>query len=624
MMGSVVAERSMIRTLPAICPFGRYELLGRLAVGGMAEIYLAREPAMVEGAEPRHLVIKRILQHVADDEVFLQMFFDEARLQQRLRHPGIIHVYEFGEEQGSYYLAMEWVDGIALGKLIRRARDHGGIPPPIVVKTIARVAEALHYAHCAKDDMGQPLGIVHRDVSPQNIMISYEGAVKLLDFGIAKASTHHTKTQEGQVKGKFAYMAPEQCLGEPMDGRADVFALGVCLYEALTGRPLYHRKTQYETMRAVIESAVPSIRKLEPDLPEELDAIVQKALQKHAQDRFASAGDMQMALERWLVMQQEIVAPPRIAELLEGVFDEEIRRGPTVSSTPFGESFQLGHPQPPEDSSGGKGLPPLISSPTPEALAAGGIISAEVVDAPPAFTDLDPLPAPPKSKAPLVVALLLLLLAVGGTVAYLVVATGEEPVATTQPPTQAPTPTQEQATPTPQPVPVPTHDPTAPAPARGSVTFRSEPAGAVVWLDGDRVPGETPTTLGDVEPGEYDARVELEGYRDWRGRVTVRPGAEAEVEAELRRARVASGMGMRRRPPPASGEPGSLAINTRPWSKVYVGNRLLGTTPIGRAEVPSGQVNLRIVDRDGNEHRRSVSVMSGETTRLFYDLSSIR
>src|SRR5262249_6961555 len=152
--------------------------------------------------------------------------------------------------------------------------------------------EALHYAHRAKDANGQPLGIVHRDVSPHNVMVSYEGQVKLLDFGIAKAEGASTKTEAGVVKGKFAYMSPQQCLGKPIDGRADVFALGICLYEALTGQSLYQRPTDYETMKAVIEDPVPSLKTVRPDLPDALDAIVKKALQKSPEDRWRSAAEM--------------------------------------------------------------------------------------------------------------------------------------------------------------------------------------------------------------------------------------------------------------------------------------------------------------------------------------------
>ena len=187
-------------------------------------------------------------------------------------------MYSFGEEEGTYYIAMEWVNGKPLSKIIRNAREHGGLPIPVALKIIAQVADALDYAHRACDAKGEPLGIVHRDVSPQNIMVSYDGAVKLLDFGIAKASSHSTRTEAGVIKGKFAYMSPQQCVGEPIDGRADVFALGVCLFEALTGKNPFRRKTEFETMTMIVGDPTPSARERRPELSEEIEAIIQKAV----------------------------------------------------------------------------------------------------------------------------------------------------------------------------------------------------------------------------------------------------------------------------------------------------------------------------------------------------------
>ena len=625
----------MVRNLPAICAFGRYELLGRLAVGGMAEIYLARETSTVQGAGSRHLVIKRVLAHVADDETFRTMFFDEARLAMRLNHPSIVHLYEFGEEQGSWFLAMEWIDGVALGKLIRKARDAGGIPAPLAVKICAQVADALHYAHNLKDEVGEPLGIVHRDVSPQNVMVSFEGSVKLLDFGIAKASFQHTKTQDGQVKGKFAYMSPQQCLGEPMDGRADVFALGVVLYESLTGRPLYHRKTQYETMRAVIEEPVPSVRKYRPDLPESLDAIVQKALQKRQEDRFESAAAMQYALEHWLATQHEVVSAPRLAEYLQGVFGEEIQRGPAVDSTPFGQSFQL------LDRPSGISIP----SPPPSSLPPPSTEAPRILDlgAEPLLVDEAP---PRRSRTGLYVglALLVVLLVGGGVGAWWVMrgaaavasaASASLPIvaATTSPPATNVPGTVPATTPSTTPSNAGTEAPSEPVAVGAMVTFRSEPPGATVHIGDRDVPGTTPTAIGDLPVGEYDITMSLDGFADWTERVTVREARPLEVEARLRRVVVAARpRGTPREETPREAEPpreaapaavGRISINTRPWSKVYVGERLLGTTPIGNAEVPSGAVRLRIVDRDGTEHTRSIRVEPGADERVFYDLSGI-
>ncbi|NOY89865.1 MAG: serine/threonine protein kinase, partial [Deltaproteobacteria bacterium] len=329
--------RTSVTSLLPILDFGRYQILGRLAVGGMAEIYLAREPLPTGGE--RHIVLKRVLPHAADDPRFAEMFLDEARVAMRLSHPGICHVYEFGEQGGTYYLAMEWVNGVSLGKLIRRAREHGGIPTAIAVKVIAQVADALHYAHQLEGDDGGPLNIVHRDVSPGNIMVAYGGSVRLLDFGIAKAELSHARTSEGQVKGKFAYMSPQHCRGEKLDARADVFSLGVCLYEAVTGRPLYHRKNEYDIMRAVIEEPVPSIRSVNEELPEALDAVVKRCLAKEPEQRWESAAEVQEALERWLAGSGQVVHTGRIKEYLAQLFADDISRGPSVDSTPFGKSF---------------------------------------------------------------------------------------------------------------------------------------------------------------------------------------------------------------------------------------------------------------------------------------------
>jgi len=331
-------------TLPAICDYGRFELLGRLAFGGMAEIFLAREPSTVGAA--RLIAIKRILPRVADDPQFVRMFLDEARLAVQLQHPSICHLYEFGEIEGTYFIAMEWIHGAQLGKIIRAARAHGGIAPELAARVISQVAEALHYAHRLRDPSGAPLGIVHRDVSPHNIMVSYDGHVKLLDFGIAKATSQEVKTEAGVVKGKFAYMAPEQCLGRPIDGRADVFALGICLYEILTGETLYVRATDYETMHAVLEDPVPSAARVRKQLPPELDAIVAKALAKDPEDRWKSAGAMQTALDDWLAKRGITVNARSLGALMAKLFADQIRAGPLVDSTPFGNSVLQRAPTP--------------------------------------------------------------------------------------------------------------------------------------------------------------------------------------------------------------------------------------------------------------------------------------
>lgn len=280
--------------LEPVAQIGRYDVIGRLASGGMAEIFLAREQG--PHTVGRHLVLKRILPHVANDERMVEMFVHEAKLCMHLRHPNICPIYEFGEEGGSFYLAMEWVRGISLRDLVDRVG--GALPVPMVTKIFADIAGALHHAHTCTDQEGRALSIVHRDVNPENIMIGFDGVAKLLDFGVAAAATERKhKTEAGNLKGKFAYISPEQYQGQPLDGRSDVFSLGVSLYEALTGQSLYDRASEYETVAAIVlDPDVPSIRTVNGSVPPELDVIAQMALAKNRDERYQSADEMQAAL----------------------------------------------------------------------------------------------------------------------------------------------------------------------------------------------------------------------------------------------------------------------------------------------------------------------------------------
>ncbi|MBW2161512.1 MAG: serine/threonine protein kinase [Deltaproteobacteria bacterium] len=325
--------------LPVLGKFAGYDVLGRLALGGMAEILLTRH-TNADG-DQRFLVVKRILPHFEQDNDFVQMFLDEARIGMQLKHPNIIQFHQFGADEGSHFIVMEWVNGVPLGRMIRKARKSGGVGLPIAIRVGVDVARALHYAHIANDEHGEPFNIVHRDVSPHNIMIGYSGAVKLLDFGIAKADHRAHKTQAGVVKGKFAYMAPEQCTAGQADHRLDIFALGVCLFETLTGRSLYRRQTEAATMRAVIMDPVPSLKDVMPDVADELDQILQKALAKEAGDRFASAEEFANELERFGKENKQFATQREVADFIKKVFPEEFTRGPRVDTVPFGASITL-------------------------------------------------------------------------------------------------------------------------------------------------------------------------------------------------------------------------------------------------------------------------------------------
>src|SRR5256885_4656462 len=259
--------------------FGKYVLLKRIATGGMAELFLARQVG-VAGFE-KLVVVRRILEHLSTDHDFVSMFLDEARLASSLNHPNVVQVYDLGHEAGAYFMAMEFVAGHDLYSVARKAAlQSAPIPPEVAARIVAGACAGLHAAHTKKNPQGQPLHIVHRDVSPANILVSYEGEVKVTDFGIAKADAQSVKTRTGVVKGKFSYMSPEQIKSQPLDGRSDVFALGVTLHETLTARRLFRRDSELAVMHDILETVPPAPSSLRPGLPKELDAICARAPEK--------------------------------------------------------------------------------------------------------------------------------------------------------------------------------------------------------------------------------------------------------------------------------------------------------------------------------------------------------
>lgn len=279
--------------------FGQYVLQERIAAGGMAEVWKARMRG-VEGFQ-KTVAIKKILPHLSDNEEFVEMFIDEAKLAAQLSHNNIIHIYDLGKTNGAYFIAMEYVEGDDLRSILRRASERG-LPMPVELSLFiaSKVAAALDYAHRRKDFDEKELGLVHRDVSPQNVLISYEGDIKLCDFGIAKAASKASHTQAGALKGKLQYMSPEQAWGRPLDRRSDIFALGAVLFEMLTGRKLFKGDSEMSVLEQVREARIPSIAEFNEDSTPEIDAIVQRALMKEPADRYQSAGDMARELDQIL------------------------------------------------------------------------------------------------------------------------------------------------------------------------------------------------------------------------------------------------------------------------------------------------------------------------------------
>ncbi len=295
---------------------GSYQLINQIAVGGMAEIYLAKTEG-VAGFE-KFLCLKVLHPDLADDDEFIEMLIDEAKLVVGLNHVNICQIFDLGRQGDTYYIAMEYVDGADLFKMMRSLSEQDiDVPIDVAAYVAQEICTGLDYAHRKKDAQGRPLGIIHRDISPQNILISHWGEVKIIDFGIAKAATQSKKTQAGVIKGKYYYMSPEQAWGDQVDHRSDIFSAGIILYEVLTGQMLYLEEDVSKLMNMVRRAEIPRPTRRRPDIPPQLENVVMKALAKAPEDRWQSANDFQVALTSFLYSYSPDFTPERLASVLK-------------------------------------------------------------------------------------------------------------------------------------------------------------------------------------------------------------------------------------------------------------------------------------------------------------------
>jgi serine/threonine-protein kinase len=352
-------------TLQAGTPIGKYVVRRKIAEGGMAEIYLcsSRGP---EGFE-KEVVIKRIRSFLAGDQTFVQMFIAEARLVSRLNHANLVQIFDFDKHEDTYYLAMEYVRGHSLWDVRRRSRElMEPMPTTLVAQVGAEVARGLAHAHKASDK-GKPLNLVHRDVTPHNVLLSFEGAVKLTDFGVAKHSASHTSA--GVLKGKFAYMSPEQSRGEPVDARTDLFALGIVLWEMLTGGRLFDGDSDVAVLRAVQSSAIAPPARLNPDVPEALSAIVMRALERDPAARFQSAQEMERALAGFVLSHARTVDDTDLAGYLRKLYADELAAEAARDGSRAGTSSGASGPAPAPAEAAGQGeRTPADRPPEPTAV----------------------------------------------------------------------------------------------------------------------------------------------------------------------------------------------------------------------------------------------------------------
>jgi serine/threonine-protein kinase len=321
---------------------GRYRLIADIGHGGMAEVYLA----LLEGdlGFNKLLVIKKIRPELAEDPEMMGMFLDEARLSARLHHPNVVETHEVAQEDGHTFMAMEYLEGQSLHRVLHRLRREGGLPSALHLQILADVLAGLHHAHELCDWDETPLGVVHRDVTPQNVFITYDGRVKVVDFGIAKVRGASSETRAGVVKGKVAYMAPEQARGEAVDRRTDIFAAGVMLWEAATGSRPFRGLSDVEILHRLIHGEMPSAKAANPAIPDALEAIVKKATAPTGAERYATAADFRAAIEGYL---ETVLDRPPARELgrlvaqhfaeerarLKHRLEEELRENPAGSAS---------------------------------------------------------------------------------------------------------------------------------------------------------------------------------------------------------------------------------------------------------------------------------------------------
>ncbi len=309
---------------------GHYELVFKLASGGMADVYLARDESAPSGA--RVVALKRVHRHLMGRTDYRQMFLDEARIAFQISHPNVCSVLDFGESGGEHYLTMEYLVGEPLARLINRVARHAAPSKTapiagLLARTIADLCTGLHAAHSVTDPNGAPLRVVHRDVTPRNLFLTYDGRAKVLDFGIATAQMKLHSGDGGKLRGNVAYMAPEQLTNAPTDHRADIWSLGVTFWEMLAMRRLFKRETPAATAESVVYDEIPPPSALQPDIPDALDEIVLKALRRDPRGRWQSAREMELAIRQVSSAQPVVVGPADLADWMAHVFPfEEARK----------------------------------------------------------------------------------------------------------------------------------------------------------------------------------------------------------------------------------------------------------------------------------------------------------
>ena len=452
---SVHSTPSDTREVPT--RFGKYTVIRKLAVGGMAELFLAIQRS-VAGFE-KLIVIKRILPSMNHDRAFIDMFLHEARIAATLSHPNIVQVFDVGQVDGTYFIAMEHVHGEDLRAIVRQMRKKGVSEFPLehALSIILGMCAGLAYAHEKRDLEGSALNIVHRDISPQNVVVTFSGDVKIVDFGIAKSDVKlHADTKSGRLKGKVPYMSPEQARGEVVDWRSDVFSVGVLLFELTTGKRLFKGASEYETLKLICDRDYPVPSEIREGYPPELERIVMRALAKDRSERYQSAREMQQALEEFARRERIPVSTIALNHFMQSLFEDQL----ATQKQALLEGKQLAD------------IIELRKSDSALPEAPSGRLSQSVLSTPAASRTLTELKARRKRRSLAIGAAIAV--AVGGVAAF-GMARGRVPAAASMGALDA-TP-------------------------KGSIVVTSDPPGAAIWINGDLRPEVTPATVTQLPTG---------------------------------------------------------------------------------------------------------------------------
>ena len=598
-------------------------------------MFLAR---LKEGEDSkRWCVVKRMLPHIASDPHFAAMFMDEAKLAAQLNHPGIAQLFDFGRADEQLYLAMEYVAGATLRGIVKdHARRATKIDFAPAVEIIARAADALEYAHCAADLSGKPLGLIHRDVSPQNILLSLKGEVKLIDFGVAKAATASQVTAEGVIKGKFPYMSPEQIRGQPLDNRSDLFGLGLVLYELIACKRAITGATDVEISQNALALRYQPIEIERPDIPPGLRAVLEKALERERKKRYQSAAEMAAALRGWLKSQGPAPTAAQLAAILPAMekpppppLDITAALKPTLPPAPsFWDTpapapvTALDPSQKPTAMVDDSDVRKMLQAREPAPPVPPGLAPRAAPQAAPIAPAASPLPPPPPvppaalrsddgpgsgsasrvrravRAATLPWILSAIVLAAGMVVLLIALSTESRRggTATIAPPVVKP-PEPEAVPPVPADPPVVVTPVIAVEGKPGVLSLSAAPVAAVT-VDG-KPRGRTPLELS-LPPGEHVVIFEdpTSGLRQTR-KVTLAAG---ETKAE-------------------SWKRGFLSVRASPWGEVFINGESVGITPLPPIELTAGKHKLKVVNSETRrENAREVEVFPGAEVVVKVDL----